>query len=70
LANGSAPNEVKRSSQIDGDPASFACKWYASAARSLGRQDRIGQEAESIFDAITFSSDNINLRPGFSLRAA
>src|SRR5712671_2707494 len=52
-----APNEVKRASQTDGDqPPLLASGMPARPARSAAR---------SGLRKLTFSSDHINLRPGF-----
>jgi hypothetical protein len=51
-AEGSAPIEVKRAIQTNGDQRPFACKWYASAACSLRRQDPVGHEGDSMFERL------------------
>jgi hypothetical protein len=38
LAEGSIPHAVKRASQTDANQSPFACKRYASTARSRARQ--------------------------------
>jgi hypothetical protein len=54
MGRGFGANEVKRASQTTAISVLFACKWYASAACSLRRQDPVGREGGSMFERSHF----------------